>query len=572
MNPIQRPDSYETADYTGVLRRRWWVVLVLAVVGVVGAFAYVTVAPKSYTSTAQVFVAPTGADQSSQISGGRTGGAVNLDTEAVLVQSGTVATVAAHLLHSPLTPYALSKEVAVTVPPNSQVLAISCTAGSAAGAAACANAFAAAYLQNRSATATASINGRVSSLQAHMTSLRQQDGTLSSKVNTLKPKSLARLNDQATLRSNQNELDALASQVATLQGEAANNSGGHVITKASPPGRPSSPKKSVVLPSGLAAGLVLGLIFAFILDRRDKRIHSSREVERLLDLPVMLDLPGSAFGHQISIASPRSRTGQAFTELGQAVVASLGEGSHILLVAGASPGPAGSVVASNLAAALTRTHADVVLICADLSDTVAPDLFGLDEGPGLTEVLAGTATVRDVTRGPAGVPGLWVIPPGADPALATYNLQHDRARALMSQLRRDAHYVVVEAQATMDGTDTFALAEFADAGLLAVEIPRTSRPEVIACSRRLNQMRTPTLGAAVLPPISPRSRVRPVGRGEARLGPGEGNGRDGLSAAGRGHAELPGLSGTSLEAADRRDGPVPSHDRYGDSAERAPGR
>ena len=28
MNPVQRPDSFEAADYVGVLRRRWWIVLV----------------------------------------------------------------------------------------------------------------------------------------------------------------------------------------------------------------------------------------------------------------------------------------------------------------------------------------------------------------------------------------------------------------------------------------------------------------------------------------------------------------------------------------------------------------
>src|SRR2546430_6751519 len=27
MNPVQRPDSFEAADYVGVLRRRWWIVL-----------------------------------------------------------------------------------------------------------------------------------------------------------------------------------------------------------------------------------------------------------------------------------------------------------------------------------------------------------------------------------------------------------------------------------------------------------------------------------------------------------------------------------------------------------------
>jgi len=177
-------------------------------------------------------------------------------------------------------------------------------------------------------------------------------------------------------------------------------------------------------------------------DRRDRRMHKSKDVERLLNLPVMLDLPARAFGNPLSIAGPRSATGRAFTELAQSVSASLGEGTHVLLVTGATPGPAGSLIASNLAATLARSYSDVVLVCADLSDTVAPDLFGVEAGSqGLAEIVAGTATVRDVACGIPALPGLWVIPPGADPSLAVYNLQHDRVKALVSQLRRDARFV-----------------------------------------------------------------------------------------------------------------------------------
>ena len=50
MNMSQRPDSFEPGDYLAVLRRRWWIVLVLAVLGLLAAGAYVAVAPKVYTA------------------------------------------------------------------------------------------------------------------------------------------------------------------------------------------------------------------------------------------------------------------------------------------------------------------------------------------------------------------------------------------------------------------------------------------------------------------------------------------------------------------------------------------
>ena len=155
-----------------------------------------------------------------------------------------------------------------------------------------------------------------------------------------------------------------------------------------------------------------------------------------------------------------------------------------MFVADATPGPAGSVVAANLAVTLARTHSEVVLVCANMNSTVAPKLLGLGEGEGLAELIAGNATVRDVVQGPAGMPGLWVITPGADPSLAFYHLQHDTARALTSQLRRDARYVIIEAQAADDGADTFALGEFADAALVTIEVGRSTKSDASECVRR----------------------------------------------------------------------------------------
>jgi Mrp family chromosome partitioning ATPase len=149
---------------------------------------------------------------------------------------------------------------------------------------------------------------------------------------------------------------------------------------------------------------------AFVWDRRDKRLHGPADVERLLNLPVMLSLPRKSFGRQLSLASPRSATGKAFTELAHVVAATLGEGNHVVLVAGTAPGPAASLVAANLAATLARTHPEAVLVCTDRRHSVAPGLFRLGGSRGLAEVVGGVASVREVVRGPEGLPGLWGTP------------------------------------------------------------------------------------------------------------------------------------------------------------------
>jgi uncharacterized protein involved in exopolysaccharide biosynthesis len=399
MNPTQRPDSFESADYVGVLRRRWLIVLILTLVGVAGAFAYVTVAPKSYTATAAVDVTPTGAEPGNAVVGSRTANAqVNLDTEAQVMTSTPVATLAAKIMRSSLTSWALAQQIKVTVPPNSSLLNVACTEATATGAANCANDFVKAYLQNRSASATATLNGQIANLTSKLNLLKTQETSLTAKIAKLSRGSAAKLSDEVTLSSIRGQAQQYTNELAQLNINESKDAGGSVSTVARPPGKPSSPKKSLILPSGLVAGLLIGLIVAFIVDRRDKRIRGPQDVQRQLDLEVLLNLPKGAFGREVSIASPRSRTGQAFTDLGHAVAAALGEGNHIVFVASARPGRAGSVVAANLAVTLARTHSDVVLVCADLEGTIAPKMLGLGTGEGLAPTHLWACTTFSTTR------------------------------------------------------------------------------------------------------------------------------------------------------------------------------
>jgi capsular polysaccharide biosynthesis protein/Mrp family chromosome partitioning ATPase len=521
MNSSQQPSASEAVDYTGVLRRRWWVALGVLVICLVGAVGYLAVASKSYTATASVYVSPTGDTSSQSSSSSSKDTSVNLYTEATLVNSGQVTAIASKTLHSSLSDYQLSKTVHVTVPANSQVLDIACEAPTAAGAATCANEFASAYLQNRTANAKAAIDQELASLTGKVKALQKTISGLNNSISHLPSDSPTRISDQTAETSDSTQLTSLNQQVADLTNASTNVSGGYRSTTATAPGKPTSPDKTIVLAAGLIIGAILGLLVAFIWDRRDSRLHSASDVERLAGLPVLMNLPGRGFGRDISLPSPRSRTGRAFTELASDVAASLGEGSHVVLVTSATGGPAASYVAANLAATLARTHSEAVLVCANMRDSLAPGLFGLTgNGRGLAEVVAGRATVGEVAPGPAGVPGLWVIPPGADPSLVEYHLQHDTAKALTTQLRRDARYVILEAQATQDGADTFALAEFADAAVLTVEANHTRRAQIAECVKRLRRIRVSVLGAAVIPPISRQANPRPPQQSQTPLNAG----------------------------------------------------
>jgi capsular polysaccharide biosynthesis protein len=534
MTDPPRPGFLELADYTGVLRRRGWIALALAGLGALVSVIYLAVAPARYQAAADVYVTPNSANQNVVLGSKGTSTAVNMDNEAQIVESNTVAVLAARTLHSGMPPQALLGQVSVSVPANTAVLAITCSAPSPASAAACAQAFARGYLTARHATATNKLAFELTQEQAKAASLESRSVTLHDQIGRLAPGSADRAQAVLELKTVSAKLDTLRTNISAINA-SVNTNPGYIITSAVPPSSAASPQPLLYLPSGLLAGLLAGLAAAFAVDRRDDRIHTVRELDRVNGLPVLYSVDARRLSPPGAVAPARSAAGQGYAELARAVAAGLGAKDRVLLVAAGSPGPAAGVVAANLAAALARVRADVILVCADPRDTMTPALLGVGAARGLAEVLGGTATVAEVTRQAADVSRLEVISPGRDPAAAPGQVRHDVTERLVDGLRRDARYVIICGLASGDGADTFGLAEFADAALVVLELERTRRPELAACLRRLDRVQTPVLGAALLPEISADRGPRRGGAGRASAGRGSaGRGSAGRSSAGRG--------------------------------------
>lgn len=473
--------SKELADYFAMLKRRWWVVAAGAALGVALAAALVVVMPKTYSSFVVVNVTPTSIDSVSQTGKQQD---INLQTEAQRVQSFDVATRAARMLKAAQSPTDLGASVSVNVPNNSTVMYINVDAPTAPAARDRAHAFAQAYLDDRRDQATNTLMSQITALERQVNTLAKQLPTITDKV-------------ERNLVISQ--MQALNNKNSDLRVQAANVSPGTIITDAVLPASPSNPSLTMYLPSGLLAGLLIGIVLAILLDRTDKRVRTAQEVERILDLPVLLEVPPKRGRDALGLLPARSRTGQSFHELAHVLSATLGHGNHVLLVTGAAPGRGGSVVAANLAAALARTGSNALLVCADLHGSVAADLLGMPDGPGLSELLLGWAELRDVIRRTHGTPTLSAITAGGNADSAAELVQREQMERLIESLREKLRFTVIEAPSTEMGADAQALADLADAALVVVETPRARYDQVRDGVRRIDRMGAAVMGAVVLP-------------------------------------------------------------------------
>ncbi|MFC7326716.1 tyrosine-protein kinase domain-containing protein [Marinactinospora rubrisoli] len=499
----------ELGDYAAFLRRRWWIAAVGVAFGVTLAALALLVVPATYTAKTAVQVRPTGVPELTGERSGRTNGEVNLDTEAQIVGSTQVAYAAVSLLDSAEDVTEARERVAVTVPPNSSVLEIAYSDATPELARRGSAAFAAAYLDYRKAQITDQLDGRIAALRDEREGRRAELDALAERAAT--SSGGAQVRAESHLSAVQGELTELNNEINPLSALRESVVPGRIITAAVAPDSPSSPVAPLWLGGGALLGLLAGLAVGYLVDRTDPYLHRSRELRRAVDVPLLLDLSGRpesmARSGPLPSADPAA---QGFHALAHTLRNRLGVTGRVLLVPGVPPGRSGAVTAVNLAAALARTDSDVLLVCADPADRTAAELLDITDGPGLAEVLDGTAEHTDVERRPAAVPGLRVLPPGAPGEHTADLLQRDVMSVLLHELRGSARYVLIATAPTSARADAYAMAGDADAAIVTVELGRTRAADVRDAVQRLQRLGVEVLGTVGLPEQRPAGQPAPV--------------------------------------------------------------
>lgn len=501
------PATDEVSAYVALVRRRWRIVAAGIVAGLVLPGLYVLLGPKTYTATTSVLVKATGVEEPAEVAGSTGDATINLDTQAEVATSIVVATQARKSLGISTPPdELLDNHVEVDVPPNSAVLAISYDAGAPEAARAGAQAFAKAYLSNRRQSAEAQVHQRATALRKKIQKLNGHLDSVTRKLSTLSPGSA----DHSYARQRQNlltnRISTLNATLGTLSTQTVTP--GRIISAAQPPTSPSSPIIPLYLAGGVILGALVGVGAAVLRDRGDARVRHASDVERLVRLPVLLEVPGKPQQSEPGLLAPRSGAGQAFHGLSHSIGAALGHGNHVVLVTGASQGPATSVVATNLAATLARTGSPTVLACADMQSVTSPWMLGLQPSPGLSDILLHGTRASAVEQRPAEPSRLRVIASGLDTDVASEQLQTQAMERLVGELRSSASYIVVEAPSTATSADAQALADLADLTLVVVDVPRTEREEIREGVRRLDRVGAAILGAVVVPSLAEPSSLR----------------------------------------------------------------
>jgi Mrp family chromosome partitioning ATPase len=476
------------------IRRLWWLVGAGVVVGAgVGAALMLAVDPV-YSSSVSVLVAPVD-------------GEPNMQTEAQLVRSTRTVADARAVMGGVAD--ALPSVEAV---PGTSVLVIRFEARSPGAAQVGAQAFAEAYLNNRSLAGRAAVNEEIAAVLPRLDELNNQIGEINTLIATLPSNSPQLATLRSTLTALTTQASSLTARMNELQTQRVNP--GQIIADANLPSAPVRPLPWIYLGAGGLAGALLGSATVPAVARWSRRVRSGADLHRHNGVTLLAELDAVSIG-----TGPQHPSARAFNRIRNEVVATLRDGDRTLLVTGASSGPASMLVAANLAAAFARAESDVVLVGASVpqlgpdfahESTTLSQIFDVADVPGLTDVLSGRTSLAHVVQRAARSPRLRVITPGGTASSAGL-LQSEGARGVLSALARQARYVVIEAPSTAAGADAQSLASVADAALVVVEAGRTHHQQVVDAVTQLRRVGTRLLGAVVVPRVTAWDVGRPRG-------------------------------------------------------------
>lgn len=213
----------ELSEYLAVLRKHWLVITVVGVLGLGAGFAYSATVPPSYKATSSVYVSLKQGNSVGELVQGATYAQDLVQSYAQLATMPIVLEPVIEQLGLDTTPRALAQSITATSPLQTVILEISAESASAQGAADLSN--------------------------------------------------------------------AVSEQLAVSVAELGSTDGPAIylttVAEATPPTSAFSPNTTLNLVTGLALGIMIGLVFALARSVLDTRIRSAKEVRRVTHAAVL---------------------------------------------------------------------------------------------------------------------------------------------------------------------------------------------------------------------------------------------------------------------------------------------
>ena len=486
---VQGGGNRELRDYLRVLRERFWIIPLAVIIAVGAALAISLTSTPEYRTHASLLYE----ESNQQIEEALTGvPAVSkgdadqqLRTAAVLVELEPIAAAVAEELGSSRSVPSLLEMVSAVPRERENVLDVYAVGPNPEECAAVANEFATQFLLAREAAYKATIKALRDEAEDDLRTLSRDE--LASDYGQDLQKKLLALRMQENLQT----------------------SGFRLVQAAKVPRDPFTPRPVRDGVLALVIGLLVGVGLAFLLDYLDKRVKDEKALEKELDAPVLTTVPLVGGRQRRGRNDERMKEAVGFNKRPALLEAfrtlrsnleffAVEKRQSVWLITSSMPQEGKTTITVNLALGLALAGKRVVVLEADLRRPMVHEYLGVEQSPGLSNVLAGTKRLEEALqfvqadefmppenrrRKGEEQPGLlqrnlYTVASGPLPPNPAELLSSPRTEQLVKDLAGMCDCLLIDTPPVLVVSDAVAMARHADGVVVVARLGSTTRDQL----------------------------------------------------------------------------------------------
>ena len=238
------------------------------------------------------------------------------------------------------------------------------------------------------------------------------------------------------------------------------------------------PTMAKMMAIGGTAGLLLGLLILFIVDKLDDRIVSFSEFRERFPELMLGQVPREPKKGGIALLGsndPRHALLESFRTLRSSIIFLPVEGARpkTILITSATPGEGKTTVSSNLAITFAFSGAKTLLVDADLRLGRIAKSFGVECEVGLSDVLRQRAHWREVIV-PTSTPNLSILPRGKTLPHPAEHFLGKVTDQFLQEIYAEFDYIIFDSPPVMAADDVLSLSPKIDATIFVIRFSTSS--------------------------------------------------------------------------------------------------
>lgn len=264
---------------------------------------------------------------------------------------------------------------------------------------------------------------------------------------------------------------------------------------------PVSPKKPIIYLAAIIFGLFLPILFIYLLDLIDTKIHTRADIEKIINAPFIGDIPKSSGKKKSRLVTKvdYSAKAEAFRMLRTNISFILKDKkkdklANTIFVTSTTSQEGKSHTSINLARSLSFSNLKVLLVETDIRVPKVEDYMNVKGKKGITDYISDERlSIEDVTVSIKDNEFLDVIPSGTIPPNPSELLMSHRVKSLLENVKKKYDYIIVDTAAVGLVTDTLLISQFADMFIYVVSANSLDKRQFHVAQTMYNENRLPNM-------------------------------------------------------------------------------